>query len=455
MNRLRLVRTRPLFMVVVAGLLFAAAMPATAADLYLDEDFETDANQTFTELVDTFESLDDGHVGAGTRAVIPANGNWGASGRWTFDEHGITAPEELYWRYYVKFPVGFQVTPPDRGKLPGPANLYTYNCLGGRPSTEANPCWSARMLFSRDYEDDLGLYQDGPSDKTLLGFYTYHLDGPSNRGDILTWDDDVALLDHGRWYCVEGHIDLNTPGVNNGTLEGWVDGEAAFSRSDFAWRRANEGGLDVDMFWFDVYYGGDATPNRLEIHFDSLALGPERVGCDDRDVWVGTFADDDESVFEGDIEWLFTSGITQGCSDTLFCPDDPVTRGQMAAFIGRAQNLPADDGDYFTDDDSSVFEGDIDALAASGVTQGCTPTRFCPDDVVTRGQMAAFLTRAYNLPAADSDFFTDDDGTVFESDINRLAASGITAGCSGSSFCADEPITRGQMAAFLRRAEER
>jgi hypothetical protein len=311
------------------------------------------------------------------------------------------------------------------------------------------------MLFSRDYKTDTGLYQDGPSDKTLLGFYTYHLDGPSNRGDILTWDDDVALLDHGKWYCVEGRIDLNTPGQNNGVLEGWVDGEQAFSRSDLAWRRASEGGLDVDMFWFDVYYGGDETPRKLEIHFDSLALGPERVGCDDRFVFDGTFADDDGSVFEGDIEWLFASGITTGCDDIYFCPDDPVTRGQMAAFLGRARDLPADPGDYFTDDDASVFERDIDALAGAGITQGCTTTRFCPDEGITRGQMAAFLVRAYGLPPTGEDFFADDSSSVFERDINRLAASGITTGCSDSSFCADDPVTRAQMAAFLRRAEER
>jgi hypothetical protein len=54
-------------------------------------------------------------------------------------------------------------------------------------------------------------------------------------------------------------------------------------------------------------------------------------------------------------------------------------------------------GDPFWDDDGSVFEADIEALAAAGVTRGCNPphnTRFCPEQPVTRGQMAAFLARA-------------------------------------------------------------
>ncbi|MDH5422958.1 MAG: S-layer homology domain-containing protein, partial [Acidimicrobiia bacterium] len=48
------------------------------------------------------------------------------------------------------------------------------------------------------------------------------------------------------------------------------------------------------------------------------------------------FADDDDSVFEGDIEWLYSRGITQGTSATTFSPNNPVTRGQMAAFLHRA-----------------------------------------------------------------------------------------------------------------------
>ncbi|MGA9597972.1 MAG: S-layer homology domain-containing protein, partial [Acidimicrobiia bacterium] len=45
----------------------------------------------------------------------------------------------------------------------------------------------------------------------------------------------------------------------------------------------------------------------------------------------GTFGDDDGSVHEVNIEALFAAGITKGCGPGLYCPDDPVTRGQMAA----------------------------------------------------------------------------------------------------------------------------
>ncbi|HLT96616.1 MAG TPA: S-layer homology domain-containing protein [Acidimicrobiia bacterium] len=167
-------------------------------------------------------------------------------------------------------------------------------------------------------------------------------------------------------------------------------------------------------------------------------------------------------TFAGEIDWLAEQGITRGCNppdNNRFCPDDPVTRGQMAAFLGRALGL-TDPGDTeFIDDDTSVFEGDIERLAAAGITRGCNPpenNRFCPDDPVTRGQMAAFLHRALpDLELGDPTEFVDDDGSVFEDDIEWLAATGVTRGCNppeNNRFCPDDPVTRGQMGAFLYRA---
>jgi hypothetical protein len=67
----------------------------------------------------------------------------------------------------------------------------------------------------------------------------------------------------------------------------------------------------------------------------------------------------------------------------------------MATFLDRALHLPARTKDFFSDDETSKFEGSINRLAASGITKGCSATRFCPNDLVTRQQMAAFLHRAF------------------------------------------------------------
>ena len=167
---------------------------------------------------------------------------------------------------------------------------------------------------------------------------------------------------------------------------------------------------------------------------------------------VFPFTDIGSSPFYGDIVWIFRAGITTGCAPTTFCPDDVVTRGQMAAFLDRALHLPKTTTDYFTDDGTSIFEASINRIATAGITKGCTATTFCPNDAVTRGQMAAFLDRALHLPKTTTDYFTDDNSSIFEQSINRLAASGITTGCSPTTFCPGDVVTRGQMAAFLHRA---
>jgi len=93
------------------------------------------------------------------------------------------------------------------------------------------------------------------------------------------------------------------------------------------------------------------------------------------------------------------------------------------------------------------------------VTRGCNPPRndrYCPDDYVTRGQMAAFLVRAFGFTNPQRiDYFVDDNHSIFQSDINRLRVAGVTRGCnppSNDRYCPDDFVTRGQMAAFLRRA---
>ena len=96
----------------------------------------------------------------------------------------------------------------------------------------------------------------------------------------------------------------------------------------------------------------------------------------------------------------------------------------------------------------------INRVRAADITTGCAPSKYCPNDDVSRGQMASFLARAFELPATSTDYFTDDNGTTHEGNINRVAAAGITSGCTATTYCPKADVTRGQMAAFLRRALE-
>lgn len=159
--------------------------------------------------------------------------------------------------------------------------------------------------------------------------------------------------------------------------------------------------------------------------------------------------------FAGEILGLVDLSVTNGCTTANYCPDQGVTREEMAAFLVRALDLDLSTGtDSFDDDDGSVFEAEIETLYANGVTGGCTSTSYCPSDTVTREQMAAFIVRAFEFeaPATSAFPFVDTAGSPFEAEIETLFANGVTSGCTTTSYCPSGRVTRGEMAAFLIRA---
>ena len=172
----------------------------------------------------------------------------------------------------------------------------------------------------------------------------------------------------------------------------------------------------------------------------------------------GTFLDDDGTLAEGYIEAIRSEDITRGCNPPVndhFCPERALTRGEMATIFVRAIDLPATSERPFSDTVDSVHANSINTLAAAGITKGCNPPendRFCPSRPVTRGEMAAFMARAFGFEAAADDYFNDDGTSIFEPAINALAAAGITSGCGGDNFCPWSNLNRAEMAVFVARA---
>ncbi|MGH8936421.1 MAG: S-layer homology domain-containing protein [Acidimicrobiia bacterium] len=231
----------------------------------------------------------------------------------------------------------------------------------------------------------------------------------------------------------------------------FVGGYAVHGSTSVPTYPASHGCVRVPMWEADFLEGQLFLGMPVHVWDLPSGAGPVFGDIPNAQAFQGPFVDDEGSVHEEAIGQLFASGITQGCDDYFFCPDDPVTRGQMAAFLVRTFGLPPGP-DVFGDDDGTLFEADINALAAAEITTGCEEGRFCPDRTVTRGEMAAFLVRALELPAASQDHFSDDAGSIFEQDINALAAAGITQGCGDDLFCPWDRVTRAEMASFLVRA---
>jgi S-layer homology domain len=109
-------------------------------------------------------------------------------------------------------------------------------------------------------------------------------------------------------------------------------------------------------------------------------------------------------IFDPWIEDLHGQGITNGCGGSLYCPGNPVTRAQMAAFLlktknGSAYTPPPCTGTVFTDVPCTggTFDPWIEDLAGQHITGGCGGGLYCPGNPNTRGQMAVFLTKTFGL----------------------------------------------------------
>lgn len=175
------------------------------------------------------------------------------------------------------------------------------------------------------------------------------------------------------------------------------------------------------------------------------------------------FQDTAGNTHQAAIDVLAATRITAGCdaSGTLYCPSDAVTRGQMATFVVRTMELielplPSSPPDAFPDDDGSPHELAINKLAAEGVLLGGADGLIRPRDPVTRGQMALYLQRAFDLPPGDATVFTDVGPTFMEA-VGAIAAAEITQGCTadGTRYCTNDPVRRDQMASFILRTLQR
>jgi hypothetical protein len=232
--------------------------------------------------------------------------------------------------------------------------------------------------------------------------------------------------------------------------------------STYAWTLAGgtiTSGQGTDTITFDA--GGPGTTMDLQVtESNTSCVSPAtaaKIQVDFLDVPTS-------HPFHDFIDTIARNAITAGCGGGNYCPDDSNTRAQMAVFLLKAKLgsdhvPPPATGAIFTDVQPGDFAADwIEELASLGITGGCTPTTYCPDDPVTRGQMAVFLLKtllgtAY-VPPTPTGIFADVPLDYFSvAWIEDLYSRGITGGCNANPlrYCPDDPNTRGQMAVFLTK----
>ena len=209
--------------------------------------------------------------GNALRATLLEGTNTAMNVGWHFLDETGAEPEEMYFRYYLRFADDWEQTV-DGGKMPGFAGTYGVAGWGGRPSDGTNG-WSARGSFYLSVPDDNPI-----AGTTPLGNYVYHADMTGSYGNVWLWQEDYrGLLADNRWYCIEQYVKMNTPTLNDGVLRAWVDGRLAFEKTDLRFRDIEA--LKVEEVWMNVYHGGTApSPHDQHLYVDNLVIASSYIG---------------------------------------------------------------------------------------------------------------------------------------------------------------------------------
>jgi uncharacterized protein YjdB len=242
------------------------------SDLLLFEDWEASNWQTHWTSIGfaTNMSAVSTPLFSGSKSLevrVPTGQHDGATFEFDFTSAGLSEPEELYFRYYVRFNDTWQRNGDGEiGKLPGLSGTYGMAGWGCRPVDGSN-CWSERMIN----------FDAGSTNQ--IGFYVYHADMTGTCGDHLRWPD---LLQRNQWYCIETRVRLNTiaggRGNNDGVLQGWIDERLVFTRSNLRFRDVSS--HKIERMWGNIYVGGNWTADRdMAINFDNAVIARNRIGC--------------------------------------------------------------------------------------------------------------------------------------------------------------------------------
>ncbi len=176
--------------------------------------------------------------------------------------------------------------------------------------------------------------------------------------------------------------------------------------------------------------------------------------------WLADFFDVPEAnIFHNDVARLVVNGVAAGVGAGNYGVDQPTLRQQMAVFLLKGKHgdcyVPPPCAGIFGDVPcSSQFADWIEELAAEGITGGCGGGNYCPQDPVRRDQMAAFLLKAehgggYVPPSCSGTFSDVACPSLFADWIEQLATEQITLGCGGGNYCPASSAKRGQMATFV------
>lgn len=162
-----------------------------------------------------------------------------------------------------------------------------------------------------------------------------------------------------------------------------------------------------------------------------------------------------EEYYYEAVKWASENGVTGGIGENLFGANLPCTRAQIVTFLWRAAGSPEPKGmSGFVDVSADAYYAKAVAWAVEqGIVSGTSATTFSPDAVCTRAQSVAFLYRAFGTRTDKAAGFSDVSADAYYADAVAWAVeNGVASGIGGGLFAPDQDCARGQIVAFLYRA---
>lgn len=335
----------------------------------------------------------------------------------------------------------------------------------------------ADHLFIMSYDEH---YQGGPSGPVAsLDFVersiTYALQSVPPEKIVL------GIPFFGRIWASDGSV--TGYGVSNSRMEQWMqqyqytkvyDRTARSPKIELVIQPQDKkpvvGGSELAAGTYTIWYeDSDSIKEKLALvdKYQLKGAGNWSAGQETKDVWDyydlwlngKYFSDIYQHFAKDDIAYATKLGIMKGISNTLFDPEGTLTRAQAAAVVVRM--LPQLEGGRavatFSDIEGHWAQSEIEEAVAAGLLEGYPDGTFRPEDKMSREEMAVLLARMIQLDAqgTQTPVFSDvgEDRWSYE-EITALAGAGILQGVGDNTFRPQQGLTRGEMAALVRRVIE-
>lgn len=179
--------------------------------------------------------------------------------------------------------------------------------------------------------------------------------------------------------------------------------------------------------------------------------------------WVNPFTDvKEDNWFYGDVEYVSENGLMNGVEETLFAPNEKLTRGMLVTVLYRKEGEPAVNKSIpFSDVDMNAYYANAVIWAQqNGIVKGVEETLFAPNAYITREQLATIIYRyakfkekapvgawAIRLDYSDLEEISE---YALEA-VMYCTKDGIMQGREGKCFAPADNATRAETAAILHR----